>query len=110
MSTSRLKAGEIGAILTAIFESAVDAIIVIDARGIVEAFNPSAERLFGYSEAEVLGQNVSMLMPSPYRDEHDSYIARYRMTGEKRIIGIGRQVTGRRKDGTTFQLHLSVGE
>jgi PAS domain S-box-containing protein len=102
--------GETGGILKAIFESAVDGIVVIDAHGCVEAFNPGAERLFGYSAHEVRGQNVKMLMPAPYRDEHDQYIARYRQTGEKRIIGIGREVTGRRKDGTTFPLHLSVGE
>jgi len=110
MPTSHLKPGEFGGILQAIFESAVDGIIVIDSQGIVEAFNPGAERLFGYSEKEVLGHNVKMLMPAPYRDEHDQYIARYRETSEKRIIGIGRQVTGRRKDGTTFPVHLSVGE
>ena len=93
----------------AIIESAADGIIVIDSRGSIEAFNPAAERLFGYVEAEVLGRNVSMLMP-PYRDEHDSYLARYLQTGGARIIGIGREVTGLRRDGTTFPLHLSVGQ
>ena len=110
MPTSRLSPGETGGILKAIFESAVDGIIVIDAHGRVEAFNPGAARLFGYAEKEVVGQNVKMLMPEPYRHEHDGYIARYRETGEKRIIGIGRQVIGQRKDGTTFPVHLSVGE
>lgn len=94
----------------AIIESAVDGIIVIDSWGRVEAFNAAAERLFGYAESEVLGRNVTMLMPSPYREEHDGYLARYLQTGEQRIIGIGREVTGLRSDGTTFPLHLSVGE
>jgi two-component system sensor kinase FixL len=94
----------------AIIQSAVDGIILIDAAGRIEAFNPAAERLFGYSEAEVLGRNVSMLMPQPYRREHDGYLARYLSTGERKIIGIGREVSGLRKDGSPFPLHLSVGE
>jgi two-component system sensor kinase FixL len=93
-----------------IVESAVDGIVVIDASGRIEALNPAAERLFGYTEAEILGRNVSMLMPSPYREEHDGYLARYLREGQARIIGIGREVTGLRRDGTTFPLHLSVGE
>ena len=94
----------------AIIDSAVDAIIVINAAGAIESFNAAAERLFDYSEREVVGRNVSMLMPAPYRQEHDAYLSRYLDTGERKIIGIGREVTGLRRDGTTFPVHLSVGE
>ncbi len=96
--------------MRAIFDTAVDAIVTIDERGIIERFNRAAERLFGYAEAEVAGKNVSMLMPSPYREMHDGYLAHYRQTGEKRIIGIGREVTGQRRDGSTFPMELSVAE
>jgi two-component system sensor kinase FixL len=96
--------------LRSIVESAMDGIVVIDDRGMIQAFNPSAERLFGYRIGEVLGRNVNLLMPSPDREHHDGYIERYLATGERKIIGIGREVTCRRKDGTTFPVHLSVGE
>ena len=94
----------------AVINTAVDGVILIDGDGLIQVFNPACQRLFGYSAAEVLGHNVKMLMPSPYRDEHDSYVANYRRTGEARIIGIGRQVLGRRKDGSTFPMGLSVGQ
>jgi two-component system, LuxR family, sensor kinase FixL len=96
--------------LRAILDTAVDAFITINEAGIVESFNPAAERLFGFTVAEVIGRNVSLLMPPPYEQEHDGYLHRYRMTGEKRIIGIGREVVARRKDGTSFPVDLAVGE
>jgi two-component system sensor kinase FixL len=96
--------------LRAIINTTVDGIIVIDGRGLIESFNPAAERLFGYSESEVMGRNVSMLMPSPFHEEHDQYLERYQTTGRAAIIGTGRQVRGKRKDGSEFPLHLSVGE
>ena len=96
--------------LRAVVETAVDGVILIDAFGLVEMFNPACEALFGYRADEVLGQNVKMLMPQPYEAEHDVYLRRYRHTGERRIIGIGREVAGRRKDGTVYPMELSVGE
>lgn len=94
----------------ALIASAVDAMIVIDSRGAIEVFNVAAERLFGYSAEDVVGGSVNILMPSPYREEHDRYIRDYLRTGEQKIIGIGREVTGRRSDGSTFPVRLSVGE
>jgi PAS domain S-box-containing protein len=96
--------------LRAILETAVEGIITIDERGRMESVNPAAERIFGYKAAELLGRNVSMLMPSPDRERHDSYLANYLKTGHAKIIGIGREVVGLRKDGTTFPMDLAVSE
>jgi PAS domain S-box-containing protein len=96
--------------IRAIVNTAVDGIVTIDERGIVDTFNPAAERAFGYVAAEVTGRNVSMLMPAPYREAHDGYLARYLASGEKRIIGVGREVVGQRKDGSVFPMDLAVGE
>jgi len=96
--------------LQSILDTVPDAMVVIDERGIMQSFSTAAERLFGYSPAEVLGKNVKMLMPSPYRESHDGYINRYLQTGEQRIIGIGRVVVGERNDGSTFPMELAVGE
>ena len=93
-----------------LMETAADGIIVIGPTGLVKAYNPACARLFGYSAAEVINQNVKMLMPTPYQEEHDQYIANYYATGEKKIIGLGREVVGRHKDGSTFPMYLSVGE
>lgn len=96
--------------LKSILETIPDAMIVIDPKGSIQSFSTAAERLFGRSAAEVIGKNVSMLMPSPYREGHDGYLDRYLRTGERRIIGVGRVVVGERKDGSTFPMELAVGE
>jgi two-component system sensor kinase FixL len=99
-----------GAHLQSIIDTVPDAMIVIDEFGTILSFSRMAERMFGYFSPEVVGENITMLMPSPYREGHDGYLARYRATGEKRVIGIGRAISGRRRDGTTFPADLSVGE
>ncbi|MFS8036193.1 sensor histidine kinase [Xanthobacter sp. AM11] len=96
--------------LSSILDTVPDAMVVIDERGIMRSFSATAERLFGYTAAEAIGQNVSVLMPQPHRQAHDGYILRYLTTGERRIIGIGRVVVGERKDGSTFPMELAVGE
>jgi two-component system, LuxR family, sensor kinase FixL len=96
--------------LRSILETVPDAMVVIDERGVIQSFSAAAERLFGFTVGEVQGCNVSMLMPAPYRHEHDGYLARYHTTGERRIIGVGRVVVGQRKDSSTFPMELSVGE
>jgi PAS domain S-box-containing protein len=96
--------------LQSIVDTAVDGIISIDERGTIESCNRAAELMFQYTASEMVGQNVKMLMPQPYMDEHDGYLARYMRTGEPRIIGFGREVRGRRKDGSVFPMDLAVGE
>jgi two-component system, LuxR family, sensor kinase FixL len=96
--------------LQSILDTVPEAMIVIDEHGIVQSFSSAAERLFGYAPPEAVGQNVKMMMPSPYRESHDGYMNRYLTTGERRIIGIGRVVVGLRKDGSTFPMELAVGE
>lgn len=105
---SRLRESE--ARSRSIIDSAVDAVVTIDERGRIDHVNPSVERLFGYTSEELRGQNVKVLMPSPYREQHDGYLAHYAETGERKIIGIGREVTGARKDGSTFPGELAVSE
>lgn len=96
--------------LQSILDTVPEAMIVIDERGVMHSFSSAAERLFGHRAAYAVGQNVKMLMPSPYRENHDGYLLRYMTTGERRIIGIGRVVVGQRKDGSTFPMELAVGE
>jgi two-component system sensor kinase FixL len=96
--------------LQSIVNAIPDAIITINREGIIDFFNSAAERMFGYRAEEVIGQNVKILMPSPYREQHDGYMSRYLKTGEKRILGIGRIVVGMRKNGSTFPMELAVGE
>ena len=107
---SRLQAAAREAHLRSILETVPDAMIVIDERGIVQSFSAAAERLFGHPARDIIGRNVSILMPPPYHEQHDSYIERYLQTGERRIIGIGKVVVGARKDGSSFPMELAVGE
>ncbi len=96
--------------LQAILDTAVEAIITIDERGICESVNAAAEVLFGYSADELIGENITLLMPAPFQQEHDQYLNNYLQTGKKKIIGIGREAVGRRKGGEEFPIHLAVSE
>ncbi|MEM7497666.1 MAG: PAS domain S-box protein [Pseudomonadota bacterium] len=103
-------AGLDGSLLDLVVQTAPDAIVTIDEHGAILSFSPAAERMFGYAEDEILGQNVSMLMPSPHSARHDDYMTHYRQTGERRIIGIGRELRALRKSGETFVAEIAVGE
>lgn len=105
---SRLQESE--ALANTILETTVQGVITINTRGIILSFNKAAEEMFGYKEEELMGQNIKVLMPSPHKENHDRYLSNYLRTGEKKIIGTGREVIGRRKDGTTFPMDLSVSE
>ena len=96
-------------LMRCVVDTVVDGIITIDERGLIQSFNPAAERIFGYGPEEIIGQNVRLLMPPPFCDQHDAYLARYLHTGEARVIGRGREVVGRRKDGRTFPMELAIG-
>jgi len=96
--------------LDALMDAAVDAIVIIDDNGLIQRFNGAAEAMFGYSESEVRGQNVSLLMPEPHRSKHDNYLTRYAQSGEASVIGKGREEMGQRRDGSSFPMQLSVGE
>jgi PAS domain S-box-containing protein len=109
MKQAQSKIEEREARLRSILETAPDAIITIDER-IIQSFSTAAEKLLGYAAGEVIGHNIKMLMPSPHREDHDAYLARHLHTGEKRIIGIGREVEAQRKDGTIFPIELAVGK
>ena len=110
LRTTESKLDRANSILKSILTTIPDAMIVIDEDGLVRSFSATAEKMFGYDQEEIIGKNVKVLMPEPYRAAHDGYIERYIETNEKRIIGIGRTVVGCRKDGTTFPLQLEVGE
>jgi len=107
---AQIQLAEREAHLQSVLDTIPDAMIVIDAQGLIQSFSATATRLFGYAAEEVIGRNISLLMPSPYREQHDAYLARYLATGERRIIGVGRLVVGQRKNGSTFPMELAVGE
>lgn len=110
MAANKAREPHDDALFNALVATAVDGIMIIDADGLLQVYSDACERMFGYRRDEVIGRNVKMLMPSPYHAEHDGYLSRYRQTGERHIIGSGREVFGRRKNGTTFPMYLSVGQ
>lgn len=110
LTSAESKLDQANSILKSILKTIPDAMVVIDEAGLVSSFSATAEKMFGYTQEEMIGQNVKVLMPAPYREAHDGYMQRYLQTGEQRIIGIGRTVVGARKDGTTFPIQLEVGE
>jgi two-component system sensor kinase FixL len=101
---------ENAALLIAIIEHAIDGIITIDERGRIEKINPAACKLFNYTPEEAIGQNVSILMPKPDKQQHDEYLERYQRTGHAHVIGIGREVVGQKKDGSQFPFRLAISE
>ncbi|MEH6354921.1 MAG: PAS domain S-box protein [Marinobacter sp.] len=107
-SEQRARSAQI--VLKSIIDTVVDGIVTIDHRGLIQIFNPAAEDLFGYAEAEIIGHNIKMLMPEPYRGQHDGYLQNFLTTGTRKIIGIGREVIGQRRDGSTFPMDLTVSE
>src|SRR5208337_1726100 len=96
--------------MAAIVKTAVDAIITIDGQGIVWSFNPAAEKIFGYSSEGAVGKNVSLLMPPPHREQHAHYVARFKSTGERHLLGVQQEVHALRKDGSTFPIEIGVSE
>src|SRR5688572_8043584 len=101
---------ENAALLKAVIENAIDGIITIDTKGLIESINPAACQLFGYSIDEVAGRNICILMPKPDSDRHDQYLSRYQQTREPHMIGIGREVQGLKKDGSVFPFRLALSE
>ena len=97
-------------LIETVLSTVVDGLITIDRNGIIQSFNKACVSLFGYTAQEAIGQNIKILMPEPYHSQHDRYIAAYLATGLQKIIGIGREVISRRKDGSTFPMHLTIGE